>query len=218
MMEREIEVKLLAQSVELLTEIEKRTSLAGLPLTPAAQRLQEDTYFDTEDFALLRAGFSLRIRRRDDVVQATLKSVPGRDRRTLLRDRTEVEAVLDPGAAPEIPPGEIRDFVARIAGDRPLSPVVRIRTKRHLFRLGPQPAAVLCADRAWILRGDGGEPVDGFLEVEVEDKGGGSAVLERAGNELMDEYGLRPSSLSKFERGLAALGLLERARGDGGER
>ena len=58
-MEREIEVKLLANSVELLTEIEQRSVLAGAPLTPTGERMQEDTYLDTPDFDLLRhLGFT----------------------------------------------------------------------------------------------------------------------------------------------------------------
>ena len=214
MMEREIEVKLLANSVELLTEIEQRTGLAGEPLTPTGERLQEDTYLDTDGFDLLRSGFSLRFRRRDETTKATLKSVPGRDDRELLRDRTELEAVVP--ADSEAPTGAIRDVVRELIGDLVLRPVVRIRTERRTFRVGPEeePMAVLCADRAWVLPGSGGEPVGGFLEVEVEDAGGGSELLRVAGHELMDEYGLRPSSLSKFERGLRTLGLLEQARGN----
>ncbi|MEN8148448.1 MAG: CYTH domain-containing protein [Planctomycetota bacterium] len=215
MMEREIEVKLLANSVELLTEIEKRTVLAGEPLTSTGERIQEDTYLDTDGFNLLRAGFSLRIRRRNGGAKATLKSVPGRDDRELLRDRTELEAEVPMDS--EAPAGTIRDVVLDLIGDVPLRPVVGIRTNRHTFRVGgaESPSAVLCADRAWVIPGEGGEPVGGFLEVEVEDAGGGSELLRRAGHELMDEYGLRPSSLSKFERGLRTLGLLERARGEG---
>jgi inorganic triphosphatase YgiF len=213
-MEREIEVKLLAESVELLTEIEKRTVLAGEPLTPTVERLQEDTYLDTDGFDLLRAGFSLRFRRRDGSSKATLKSIPGQDDRQLLRDRTELEAEVPPDA--ETPSGPIRDVVLDLIGDVPLHPVVRIRTRRQMFAVGPvaEPAAVLCADRAWVIPGPGGEPVDGFLEVEVEDAGGGSDLLRRAGHELMDEHGLSPSSLSKFERGLRTLGLLAKARGN----
>jgi len=217
-MEREIEVKLLADSVELLAEIGQRTSLAGVPLVPTGERIQEDTYLDTSDFDLLRAGFSLRHRVRDGETKATLKSIPGRDDRTLLQDRTEIEEPIAPEAGAMVPGGRIEEVVGAVIGDLSLRPVVRIRTDRHTFRVGPEsaPGAVLCADRAWVLRGEGDEPVDGFLEVEVEDAGGGQDLLERAGHELMDEYGLRPSSLSKFERGLMSLGLLERARGTGG--
>jgi len=218
MMEREIEVKLLADSVELLTEIGKRTELAGVPLTPTGERVQEDTYLDTPGFDLLRAGYSLRHRRRDQKTKATLKSIPGKNDRALLSDRTEIEEPIETGDGATVTGGRIEEVVLEAIGDLDLLPVVRIRTDRHTFRVGTEaaPGAVLCADRARVFPGEGDEPVDGFLEIEVEDAGGGRELLERAGNELMDEYGLRPSSLSKFERGLLSLGLLTQARGEGG--
>jgi inorganic triphosphatase YgiF len=214
MMEREIEVKLLAPSVELMTAIERRDRLAGVPLTSAGGRLQEDTYLDTPGFDLLRAGFSLRHRRREGVAKATLKSIPGRNDRALLRDREEIEEPIGADRAPMAAGGRIEEVVREILGDAKPGPVVRIRTQRRMYRLGD--GAVLCIDRAQVFPGKGGKPVDGFLEVEVEDTGGGRELLERAGHELMDEHGLGPSALSKFERGLRVLGLLERARGEGG--
>ena len=218
MMEREIEVKLLANSPELLTEIGARSELAGVPLTPTGERIQEDTYLDTPGFDLLRAGFSLRHRRRDGKTKATLKSIPSRNDRALLRDRTEIEEMISDGAGATVAGGRIEEVVRAAIGDLGLHPVVRIRTERHTFQVGAEPGsgAVLGADQARVYPGVGDEPVFGFLEIEVEDAGGGRGLLERAGNELMDEYGLRPSSLSKFERGLQALGRLEQARGEEG--
>jgi inorganic triphosphatase YgiF len=215
MMEQEIEVKLLASSLELLDEIAGRSDLGGLPVKPVAVRLQEDTYLDSAAFDLFRAGYSLRFRHRDGIVKANLKSIPGTDRRKLLRERLEIEEVVPEEVPIAELPAAILDVIANVVAGVDLGPVVRIRTERRLFHLGPaeSPAAKFCVDRAWVLAGHGGDPVDGFLEVEVEDSGGGRDVLEKAGAELMDEHGLRPSALSKFERGLSALNLLETARG-----
>jgi inorganic triphosphatase YgiF len=216
MMEQEIEVKLLAPTMKHLDRIAGRSDLGGLPLAPVTVRLQEDTYLDSADFHLFRSGYSLRFRHRDGIVKANLKSIPGPRSRKLLRERLEIEEEV-PGetSVAELPAAILRVIAKAIEGVD-LEPVVRIRTERQLFRLGPEeePAAMFCVDRAWVIPGAGGDPVHGFLEVEVEDAGGGRDVLSKAGNELMDEHGLRPSALSKFERGLRALGLLETAQGE----
>ena len=215
MQSRELEVKLLAGSAAALEARAGRSTLAGCPLEGAGARLQEDTYLDSADFALLRSGLSLRLRAAGSRIRATLKEVPGPEGRAALRDRSEVE--LELASAPELPwtpAGEIGELTAPLLEGRLLAPVLSIstrRTKRRLLREG-SPAAEMCLD-AVEVRAPGEERVAArFFEVEVEDMGGGRELLLCAGEELQEEQGLAASTLSKLERGLDALGLLARLR------
>jgi CHAD domain-containing protein len=230
MTEREREVKLLAVSREQLDSLGRRPSLGGYPLAGGGEARQEDAYLETADYRLFRAGLSLRYREKEGRFTAALKEVLPLTKRPLLRDRLELEE--DAGTEmPDLsapPGGEIGRRIAPLLGTRALTPLVRIRTHRRKFRLVP-PApdappqegagsdvggAVLCLDAAQVLPGNGGNPVGSFFEVELEDLGIGGKPLETIGGELLQSYGLLPSSLSKFERGLAVLGLLADVRGE----
>jgi inorganic triphosphatase YgiF len=69
-------------------------------------------------------------------------------------------------------------------------------------------------DSVDVLAAEGEDTVGRFFEAEVEDRGMGPDRLLSAGQDLLAEHGLLPSAMSKFERGLAVLGLLARARGE----
>jgi len=225
--DREREVKLLAVSREQLEAIASRPALAGIPLTREGETDQEDLYVDTEDFRLFRAGFSLRYRKKTSgsgtpagesaAVKVTLKDILPPTKRPLISDRRELEEVLDASALdPAAPlPGRIGAHVGPLAGSAPLRPVVRLRTKRGRCSLGDPPSgtAEVCLDRVEVLGGDGGVAGQ-FYELEVEDHGIGTLALTRVGEDLERSHGFLPSHLSKFERGLAVVGLLASARGE----
>jgi inorganic triphosphatase YgiF len=206
---REREIKLVTRDSEVLTRLAERRELAGFALAPPGIREQEDRYLDTEDFRLFAAGYSLRYRRRGGALVATLKEIPSVEGRDALRDREEIEAAVgEDGALP----GPLADLVASLTGGVDLRAVLRLRTRRRVRDIlaGGAKVAELCLDEVEVARGDGSAPVDRFLEIEVEESGESSAVLSTIGEELLAT--LEPSVLSKFERGLAMLGLLEPAR------
>jgi triphosphatase len=211
---REREVKLLAMSSEQLESVTRRSVLGGLPVERRTEKVQEDTYVDTEDFRLLRAGLSLRHRRLEHGGKLTLKEVPSASDRALLRDRREVEEETASETPFDEPSELLASKVMPLVGTRVLLPLVKLRTHRTVHRVGldPEAGATLCLDRVEVLGDDG--VVAGFHEVEIEDDGLGAVALLELGQELRVAHGLQPSDLSKFERGLAARGLLAEARGE----
>lgn len=210
---RELEVKLTVDSPERLAELGRLGRLGGCPLAARGVWVQDDSYRDTEDFALFREGLSLRRRRTGARTRWTLKEILESEGRQAVCDRAEQEEdVSGPEARPD-PQGPIGRTVARVVGSRDLVAVAHLVTRRQKLDLlaGSRSVAEMCLDEVEVFAGDG-SPVGCFFEVEVEDTGGGSDVLEVAGSELLGRGGLTVSTRSKFERALSLLGLLDRAR------
>lgn len=215
----EREAKLLALSRAQLESLAGLGTLAGLALRRADERVQTDTYLDTADRRLFRAGLSLRRREKPSGTVATLKQVPAAGDRPLLAERSELETPFeDLGTDPFARPGgEIGRRVLPLMGPLALQPLVVVRTRRTVFDLtGPEDAvlAELSLDRAEVFREEDAGPAGAFDEAEVEDRGGGPAVVEAAARECIERLGFLPSTLSKLERALAAVGLLPQVRGE----
>jgi CHAD domain-containing protein/uncharacterized protein YjbK len=211
---REREIKLLAVSAEQLEALGRSPNLGGRSLVPRDEVEQEDVYVDTEDYRLLKAGLSLRHRAREGGGKLTMKEVPSVRGRALLRDRREIEEATD-GVDPfTVMPGAVGDRVASLVGRRALEPLVRLRTRRRRFDVGSPVGAELCLDDVQVLPVEGETPITRFYEVEIEDRGLGGDILTAIGGVLRMVHGLQPSELSKFERGLAARGLLAEVRGE----
>jgi CHAD domain-containing protein len=209
MAEREREVKLTARASAALEELAGNPAIAGFGLSAVETRDQEDVYLDTEDFRLFSAGYSLRTRRRSGILKATLKEIPRIEGRGTLRDRLEIEEVLGPEGVPK---GPVGDAVASLVGEAKLLPILRLRTRRRVRKLNADGSVVaeLCLDEVQVSPGgEGAEPLARFCEVEVEEVGEGSNVLTAVGEELLASPHFEPSLLSKLERGLDLLGLLE---------
>ena len=94
-----------------------------------------DTYYDTLDYALLRVGFTLRVRQIDDDTKLTVKALQ-RTGYGPVHSRMEIEGSLPPQAPPLDPlswPPQIRQTVEEITGSSPvLAPVVMLEQSRHL--------------------------------------------------------------------------------------
>ncbi|MHC4471790.1 MAG: CYTH and CHAD domain-containing protein, partial [Planctomycetota bacterium] len=210
-------IKLLAISEEQLAALSRQATLCGLPIGGLVETVQEDTYYDTEDFRLFRAGLSLRNRAKAGHVTATLKEVLPAGDASLIRDRREMEERVeapDPGEGPAL--GGLGERVSPLLGAKALVPILRLRTTRNKGLVGSAEggSVELCFDRVEMLPGNGGEAVAHFLEIEAEDRGAAPGTLEAIGQELLTHHGLLPSTISKLERGLAALGILGDARGE----
>ena len=209
---REREIKLLAPPDFEPEVLAARRELAGVALNPSGSRSQQDVYVDTQRLQLLSSGFCLRYRDADGATTVTLKEVSHVAERALVRERAELEVVLKSRDADPctLPPQPIGEHVASLTAGEPLAPIVRLRTERTTFRLGSpsEAGAELCVDRVEILKTSGEEVVSRFIEVEVEDRGGGTRLLEAAGRELAERYGMSASDLSKLERSLGELGVL----------
>lgn len=154
-----------------------------------------DRYYDDPRLSLSRAGVALRRRIGGGRIVATLKTrgrVAGG-----LHEREEVELPMEGRAWPD----PIRDRVARITDPEALKGRFELETARRRFVVhGPDgELAELSIDRVEASRPTGGRSVT-FAEVEVEDRGGGAAALERIAARLAGVVELHPSEETKLEK------------------
>ncbi len=157
----------------------------------------EATYYDTADLSLFHAGLTLRRRTGGNDDGWHLK-VPIGD-----GVRREVRAPL--GRSSSTVPIRLRRLVWILTRDRPLGPVLELRTTRteqHLVAAG-QPLADLADDRvtATALVGEAANTV-AWREIEVELTGGDRPLLKRIGRQLQTFGAQRSDSASKLAQGL----------------
>lgn len=193
------------------TEVERKFDVVGTTVSPsfeglavvsrvqhAPTQLLEAVYYDTESYDLAAHKITLRRRTGGSDAGWHVKLPAGPDA------RTEVRAPLQ-DAVPE----EIRDVVAAIVRDRPLSAVARITTNRTvslLFGADEAPIAEFCDDQvnAAALRPDS-EPQT-WREWELEligDRPKASELLDRLANRLFDAGAVPAGHGSKLARVLA---------------
>src|SRR5438445_13847573 len=91
---REVEWQLVSTDLASVRRwLDDHGTIDGLVLEPRPTAKIFDTYFDTDDWRIHRAGFALRIRSEDGKSEATLKSL--RSNSTEMADRREVSETLE---------------------------------------------------------------------------------------------------------------------------
>jgi triphosphatase len=172
-----------------------------------------DTYLDTDDRRLDRAGYSVRVRQpRRGAGEATLKSLgPNRGRPETNGPRIRLELTEevdgDAPAAVAAAPGPVGEHVRALAGARPLAPLFDVETRRRIFPLaaGEAPSGELALDDTTIKE-PGGKVIGSLRRVEVEAPAESSG-LQALVDDLRSACGLQQAVLSKYEAGLVARGL-----------
>ena len=166
-----------------------------------------DSYRDSDDWRIARAGFVVRTRRRGRHDEVTLK-----DNRPAegngLRQRLEVTEVLPPSGIDGLgEDGPVGRRLRAIVGSRRLREVLQVRTRRRPFalRVGGIDVAEIALDDTMIVVGTGQRPMQ-LRRVEVEVQPDWLEALEPIVEQLRLTCGLQPARLSKFEAGLLALG------------
>jgi triphosphatase len=163
--------------------------------TPAAVPLAA-TYFDTADRALLKAGYSLRVRTEGARVVQTVKA-SGQSAGLFARPEWECEVAgseprLDAGAGPL---GTLLPEAVQAA----LAPAFTVAVQRTQARIARDAAAVTFAlDRGSVTAGEAREEV---CEVELELDAGPPALLFTLAREVDRVAPVRLGVLSKSERG-----------------
>jgi CHAD domain-containing protein len=183
---------------------EPQQTVTALAMPP---RRLVDSYLDTDDWRLVRAGFVVRTRHRGRHDEITLKDTQSAEAGGL-RQRLEVtEVVPDGGVAALGPAGPVGRRIHAVAGRKSLSEVLQVRTRRRPFslRVGGVDAAELALDETTIVVGRGQRPMQ-LRRVEVEVQPEWLDALEPIVRQLRDACGLQPATLSKFEAGLLAMG------------
>ncbi len=166
-----------------------------------------DSYLDTGDWRIARAGFVVRTRRRGRHDEVTLKDTRPAEV-SGLRQRLEVTEVLPPaGVAALGPDGPVGRRLRAIVGAHRLHEVLQVRTRRRPFalRVGGVDTAEVALDDTMVVVGGGQRPMQ-LRRVEVEVRPEWLDRLEPIVEQLRTSCGLQPARLSKFEAGLLALG------------
>ena len=176
----------------------------------------QDTYYDSSDWMIFRAGYALRVRRatRDDGGEAgpteiTLKSLA--ESQEGLARRTEISEHVGTANLDEVlARGEgIGSRIRELVGGRPLAPLFHARTRRerqHLLEADSELAlAEVDLDETSIESPSG--QGQALRRVEVECINAEPEALGPLVEQLRDAARLQPVDTSKFSAGLALAGL-----------
>jgi CHAD domain-containing protein len=209
---RELEWQLAATDLGAVRRwLLEHSSVDGLVIEPTSTQHLHDTYLDTDDWRIHRAGFALRIRQNGSEDEATLKSL--RSQRTDAADRRELNEPLPHPGGPETlasATGQVGARVQAVIGEYPLRPLFEIRTTRQRFTVRAQDDTAelgeIALDETVVARPKG-EPQANLTRVEVEAKTDRPELLEKLVKTLRAECALSPSAENKFALGLRSVGL-----------
>ncbi len=208
-MSTEIEAKFIVPDRPSYERVRALDRLGGYALLdPRAQDVQ-DVYLDTPDRALLAAGYACRRRELGGAVVMTLKAVlspPGEVHR-----REELEVSLPYSASARVsasawPASAARNKVQELAGARDLRALVHLGQRRIVREVAATGRVAALASLDEVTLSVPGGPPRQWWELELELAAGGTeAELAAMSAWVRATLGLRPSTVSKFERALRAL-------------
>src|SRR3954454_18820119 len=197
-------------------EQERGNGADGVSVGHASTATHVDTYLDTADRRLDRAGYTVRIRRVPRApAELTLKSLApaGQD---ALRIRRELSQDLGPDSGTVLPEvdGPVTVRVRALVGSRSLVALFDVRTRRRTFALstGNGASGELALDDTVISEAQTGRVLGRLRRVEVEAPEEAVDAVRPLVESLQRALGLQPAVLSKYESALAASG---RRRTDG---
>jgi len=219
---RELEWQLTAPDLGVVRRwIDQHPRLDRLSIGPLPAQQLHDTYLDTQDWRLFRAGFALRLRTKAGHVEATLKGL--HSARDDVADRREITERLSQAGVKALAQatGPVGSRVRDVAGVKPLRTLFEVRTSRQRFavRNGNPNASVgeIAIDEARFSRGNGQRRPMLLTRVELEAVGHDSLPLESLANRLRAECGLTRATENKFAVGLRSASLVP-PRGAGPDR
>src|ERR1700676_244858 len=146
-------------------------TIGGLILEPRSTLQIFDTYLDTDDWRIHRAGFALRIRSESGRSEATLKSLHSASAE--VADRRELSETLENSESESIRQsiGPVGMRVHAVSGAHALLPLFEVRTSRQRFAIRreheAQQLGEIALDETVISR-PGGERLTSMQRVEVE--------------------------------------------------
>jgi CHAD domain-containing protein/uncharacterized protein YjbK len=162
-----------------------------------------DTYYDTADWRVHRAGYALRLRRRNDAAELTLKALTSQS--TAFAARRELTEALAPSEDPttEQVGGPVRQRVRALRGRTALIPLFSAITRRQLYGIWSADlrAGEVALDHTTFI-GETFDDQSQLLRVEIESTDGKTALLEPFMAELQAAASLDAAVESKYETGL----------------
>ncbi len=197
-MSEEIELKL-TLAPAALQRLSTHPDFQRLPITGRKTSRLRATYFDTPDRTLRDAGIALRIRRDGEAAVQTIKSA--RAQGGLLSERDEWENPVEGGKLDfaQAEGTALAPFVADAAQRAALKPVFAVDVDREAVTIAYNQSIIEAAlDHGRVKAGRRGRR---FAELELELKSGQSADLFSLASAIAAIVTVRPSSLTKAERG-----------------
>jgi triphosphatase len=185
-------------------------TIDGLILEPRSTLEIFDTYLDTDDWRIHRAGFALRVRSESGTTEATLKSLHSAS--TEVADRRELTETLSSSDSEAIREsiGPVGIRVCAVSGARTLLPLFELRTSRQRFAIRKSDEArqlgEIALDETVISRPHG-EPQASMLRVEVEALTKAHGPLRSLVKTLRSNCALEAASDTKYSLGLKSVGL-----------
>jgi CHAD domain-containing protein len=185
-------------------------TIEGLVLEPCSSLKIFDTYFDTDDWRIHRAGFALRIRSENGKSEATLKSL--RSNSAEMADRRELSEMLESTDSESIArsTGPVGTRVHAVSGSHPLQPLFEAHTSRQRYAVHApnihEPLGEIALDETVISRPHG-QPQTSLQVVEVEALTDAHESLQTLVKALRSGCSLEPAAHSKFSQGLKSVGL-----------
>jgi len=185
-------------------------TIDGLTLEPRATQQIFDTYLDTDDWRIHRAGFALRVRSGSGTTEATLKSLHSASAE--VADREELTETLNGSDSEAIREliGPVGTRVCAVSGARSLLPLFELRTSRQRFAVRKTDEArqlgEIALDETVISRPHG-DPQASMLRVEVEALTELHEPLRSLVKTLRSNCALEAASDTKYSLGLKSVGL-----------
>lgn len=190
--------------------LDERTTIDGLVLQPQPTLKIFDTYFDTDDWRIYRAGFALRIRSESGKAEATLKALHSRS--TAVADRREVSEALQGAESDSIThaTGPVGTRVQAVRGTHPLQPLFEVHTSRQRYAVhapnDATPLGEIALDETVIARSQG-QPQISIQRVEIEALTDDHESLQTLVKALQTGCSLESAADSKYAQGLKSVGL-----------
>ena len=201
----EVEAKFSIPDLVTFDRLRQLEEWVGYRLESAGVKRVHDRYLDTDDRAIMRAGYACRVRLKGQDCIATLKGLGGVDAASGIHHRAEYEVSVDQDDPTAWPESRARDLALQLSGGRRLHELFALNQERHLYLLyadgpqGPRRVAELSLDV--VTPGQDRSQLYYELELELLDQGR-EADLQVLTSDLKEIWGFRPEPRSKFERGL----------------
>jgi len=185
-------------------------TIDGLVLEPRSTLRIFDTYLDTDDWRIHRAGFALRIRSGSGKSEATLKSLHSASAEAA--DRRELSETLENPESESIRQltGPVGTRVHAVSGARALLPLFEVRTSRQRFAIRREDEARQLGEIALdqtVISPPHGEPRTSMQRVEVEALTEAHEQLQSLVKTLRSDCALEAASDTKYSHGLKSVGL-----------
>ena len=199
---KEIEAKFAVPDRATAERLQTLPGIGRYVLSPAHRQQLHDTYFDTEDRRIFRAGYVLRSREGFGGVVITLKALRGGS--GAVRRREEIELTLPAWQPPEAwPDGPMRSFLLATIREATLTALFDLRQERQarMVTEGDRRVAEWSVDAVRLERTGARE--DFFvLEIELRPDGTESDLREIV-RFLRERFGLRPDRRTKLQHAQA---------------